>query len=72
MNIIDVKTRPGKCPKCGGEVYDILYGEPTSTWEEDYLKETGHHAILGGCIISEDCPDFVCKDCGLNFREKPE
>lgn len=72
MNNIDVTSRPNKCPICGGEICDILYGEPTSTWEEDYLKETGHRAVLGGCIISEDCPDFVCAECGQEFREKLE
>lgn len=72
MKIIDVTTRPDKCPKCGGEICDILYGEPTSTWEEDYKKETGHRAVLGGCIISEDLPDFVCVECGQEYREKIE
>ena len=67
MRILDVIRRPKRCPRCGGEVCDILYGEPTSTWEEDYKKETGHRAVLGGCIIWEDCPDFQCEDCELQF-----
>lgn len=29
MNIIDVTTRPKKCPKCDGKICDILYGDPT-------------------------------------------
>lgn len=67
MKALDVIRRPKRCPRCGGEVCDILYGEPTSTWEEDYKKETGHRAVLGGCIIWEDCPDFQCEDCELQF-----
>lgn len=70
--ILEVTARPNKCPKCGGEICDILYGEPTPTWEEDYLKETGHRAVLGGCIISEDFPDFVCAECGQEYIEKQE
>ena len=67
MKALDVIRRPKRCPRCGGEVCDILYGEPTSTWEEDYKKEPGHRAVLGGCIIWEDCPDFQCEDCELQF-----
>lgn len=67
MKRIDVISRPHKCPRCGGEVCDILYGEPTATWEEDYLKETGHRAILGGCIITDDDPNYECAKCEQKF-----
>lgn len=67
--IIDIIRRPKKCPKCGGDVCDILYGEPTSTWEEDYFAQTGHHAVLGGCIVYDDMPEYECGKCGLAFRK---
>ena len=67
MKPIEVIRRPKVCPKCGGEILDILYGMPTATWEEDYFKKTGHHASLGGCCIEEDMPDYVCKDCETEF-----
>lgn len=67
--IIDIIRRPKKCPRCGGEVCDILYGEPTATWEEVYLAETGHRAVLGGCIISENMPDYECAKCELQLRK---
>jgi hypothetical protein len=67
--IIDIIRRPRKCPKCGGLVCDILYGEPTSTWEEDYLSQTGHTAVLGGCIVYEGMPEYECKACGLQLRK---
>lgn len=45
MRMIDVIRRPNRCPLCGGDICDILYGEPTATWYEDYLKATGHRAV---------------------------
>ena len=69
MRIHDVIRRPKRCPRCGGEVCDIIYGLPCSTWEEDHLKATGHKAVLGGCCLSVDGsdPDFLCEDCELQF-----
>ena len=67
--IIDVLRRPKKCPKCGNEVCDILYGEPIPTWEEDYLKQTGHRAVLGGCCIYDGMPEYECSQCGLQMRK---
>lgn len=67
MRRICVTRRPRRCPRCGGEVCDILYGEPTATWEEDYMKETGRRAVLGGCIITSDDPDYECAKCGQKF-----
>ena len=69
MKALDVIRRPKRCPRCGGEVCDIIYGMPVATWEEDHLKATGHKAVLGGCCLSVDGkdPDFQCEDCGLQF-----
>lgn len=69
MKALDVIRRPKRCPRCGGEVCDIIYGMPVATWEEDHLKATGHKAVLGGCCLSVDGsdPDYQCEDCGLQF-----
>ena len=69
MRILEVIRRPKRCPRCGGETCDIIYGLPCSTWEEDHLKATGHKAVLGGCCLSVDGsdPDYQCEDCGLQF-----
>lgn len=69
MRILEVIRRPKRCPRCGGEICDILYGEPTSTWEEDYLRDTEHRAVLGGCCITGEDPDFECADCGQRFTK---
>lgn len=69
MRSLEVIRRPKRCPRCGGEVCDILYGEPTSTWEEDYLASTGRKAVLGGCCLHEGMPDYECEDCGQQFRK---
>lgn len=70
MRIHDVIRRPKRCPRCGGEICDIIYGLPCSTWEEDHLKATGHKAVLGGCCLSVDGsdPDYQCEDCEQQFR----
>ena len=69
MRILEVIRRPKCCPRCGGEVCDIIYGMPVATWEEDYLKETGRMAVLGGCCLSVDGkdPNYQCEDCGQRF-----
>ena len=69
MRILEVIKRPKRCPRCGGEVCDIIYGMPVATWDEDYLKETGRKAVLGGCCLSVDGkdPDYQCEDCGQQF-----
>ena len=66
--IIDIRRRRKKCPKCGGEVCDILYGMPTPTYGEDYENQTGHRVILGGCFLGDDMPQYECADCGLQLR----
>ena len=67
MRMLDVIRRPNRCPLCGGDICDILYGEPTAMWYEDYLKDTGHRAVLGGCCITDNDPDYECAKCGQHF-----
>lgn len=67
MRILDVIRRPKHCPRCGGDVCDIIWGKPAATWEDDHFKETGHKAVLGGCCITGNDPDYQCEDCGQQF-----
>lgn len=61
--------RPKRCPHCGGEVYDIIWGMPTADAQERHFEDTGHHAVLGGCcILEEGNPDYECSECRMQFR----
>lgn len=53
-------SRP-TCPKCGSKtIVPIMYGLPTEEAAEE--AERGKIA-LGGCCISEDSPQWHCRDC---------
>ena len=64
--IIEVESNPGKCPKCGGKVVPILYGEPTAQAYEEYLQGK---LVLGGCCITDNDPDWECLGCEQQFRK---
>lgn len=51
-----------KCFTCGSlDVAKIIYGYPTA----DAFKEQEEGKIkLGGCMISEDSPQYHCNKCG--------
>lgn len=51
MEPIVVSRKPCKCPKCGGKVVKIVYGEPfPELFEQAERKEV----VLGGCCINLD------------------
>ena len=57
-----------KCPKCqSDEIIQIIYGYPTSEAGEDAEKG---FVRLGGCDINEDSPQWHCKNCGHDFRQR--
>ena len=70
MEPIKVSSKPDKCPKCGGKVVDILYGDPMDEAIEAYKRG---EIILGGCCIELDengnslMPDWQCKECEAQF-----
>ena len=64
--IIEVESNPGKCPKCGGKVVPILYGEPNELAEQEFLKG---NIVFGGCCIEENDPDWECLGCEQQFRK---
>ena len=54
-----------KCPHCDSSegVRKIIWGEPMG--EPDPSKY-----VIGGCVVSEDPPDYRCLTCGLEFQKK--
>ena len=65
MEPIVVSRKPCKCPKCGGKVVKIVYGEPCpELFEQAERKEV----VLGGCCIHEDGdPQWACVECEQAF-----
>lgn len=53
--IINVTRKPSKCPDCGNEVVDIIYGTGDMT-ESDFLLEYRKSAIMGGDNIPRRPP----------------
>lgn len=64
------KRRKKACPKCGSmDVVPILYGYPGPEMME--MANKGK-IELGGCCVSNDDPQTLCKVCGTEFdRPKP-
>ncbi|HEY5642486.1 MAG TPA: hypothetical protein VIS31_06380 [Woeseiaceae bacterium] len=58
------EKRPS-CPKCRSElVVPVVFGFPTDAALGD--AERGKIA-LGGCIVSENDPEWRCKSCGYEW-----
>jgi hypothetical protein len=54
-----------RCPSCRRRLVPILYGYPSAGLMKD--AEKGRVA-LGGCVVSEDVPDLVCRGCRRYFK----
>lgn len=66
--IIDVYRKPCKCPVCGSQVVDIIYGTGDMT-EIDFLLEYRKQGIMGGDNIPRRPPIWACS-CGCKrFRK---
>jgi len=66
--IIDVTRKPAKCPVCGGQVVDIIYGTGDMT-EADFLLEYRQDGYMGGDNIPRRPPIWACS-CGCKrFRK---
>jgi hypothetical protein len=66
--IIDVERKPSKCPVCGSEVVDIIYGTGDMT-EIDFLFAYRKAAIMGGDNIPRRPPIWACSCCCKRFRK---
>lgn len=57
------------CSKCGeAEVIPIVYGMPT--YEAFHRSQTGEFA-LGGCVVSDGDPRWLCPKCHERFHDIP-
>lgn len=66
--IIDVQRKPSKCPVCGNEVVDIIYG--TGDMEEmEFLMQYRKTAIMGGDNIPRRPPIWACAAGCKRFRK---
>jgi len=55
---MSVRSVPATCPSCGSaNVKPIVYGLPDSQMYDDST------IVLGGCVIVEESPAFVCAEC---------
>lgn len=70
--IINVLRKPRKCPNCGEEVWDIIYGTgEMEPWE--FLMEYRKSAAMGGDNIPIRPPVWECSCCNTRFRKvKPD
>jgi hypothetical protein len=58
---------PQRCPICGGQTVPIIYGLPDPNQVSIEDVEAGR-IVLGGCMVSGDEPEFLCRDCGYEWR----
>lgn len=66
--IIDVHRKPSKCPVCGGEVYEIIYG--TGDMEEwEFLMQYRKTDIMGGDNIPRRPFIWACGSGRKRFRK---
>lgn len=66
--IIDVQRKPQKCPVCGEEIWDIIYGTGDLT-EYEFFLEYRREAMMGGDNIPHRPPIWACS-CGCKrFRK---
>jgi hypothetical protein len=66
--IIDVERKPSKCPVCGSEVVDIVYGTGDMT-EIEFLFAYRKEAVMGGDNIPRRPPIWACSCCCKRFRK---
>jgi predicted RNA-binding Zn-ribbon protein involved in translation (DUF1610 family) len=60
-------TKPKECPKCGKKkIAEYLYGMPAYTESMQKDIDAGK-IILGGCMVSDDNPQYKCQACGYEW-----
>jgi ribosomal protein S27AE len=65
--LMTVKTKPSKCPKCGLDgVIPIMYGDPAP---EAWAAAERGELQLGGCCVEDGMPIWHCTKCGHEFGE---
>lgn len=69
--IYDVLRKPTKCPKCGNEVWPIIYGTGEMT-EAEFLFKYRKQGNMGGDNIPRRPPVWECSCCNARFRKVNE
>lgn len=61
------QKRPKKCERClGARIAEILYGFPNLDSDLEAALEAGT-TVLGGCVVTDDDPQWQCLDCGFEW-----
>jgi len=57
-----------KCPKCSSSkgVIRIVYGMPGFDLQQEELEGK---IILGGCCVTDDDPNWHCKECQYEWSK---
>lgn len=63
---LPVDSNPKDCTICRNKVYPVCIGEPTA---ESWNKIRRGTMVEWGCCISEDYPDWACKQCGQTYKD---
>jgi hypothetical protein len=59
----EYETKPKFCPECKSvRIAEILYGLIPDSPELNKQIEKGE-IVLGGCIVWDACPVWMCVDC---------
>lgn len=53
-----------KCPKCGENLVEIIYGMPSS---ELFEAEERGEVVIGGCEVTGNDPAYRCKKCDIDY-----
>jgi hypothetical protein len=66
MDKFENKSLKPICSKCNSnkEVIPILYGMPTG---EAFKESEEGKLLIGGCVISDNDPQYYCKRCKNRF-----
>lgn len=59
-----------RCPKCKStNVRTIIYGLVDMNGADSVLSDDikGGRIGLGGCVVSDDSPEFYCNDCSYQW-----
>lgn len=65
--MVSVARKPRKCPNCGSHmIATYLYGMPHFSTELEKALDDGS-VVLGGCVVSDAMPEWVCTSCKTDF-----
>lgn len=67
---MELSEAPRSCPVCGKTtIAPIMYGLPDFNEELEHDVREGK-IVLGGCVVSDHDPQWMCTSCGALFYQK--